>query len=180
MMFCRIKSKMLSLVGLLIFSSFLLAQEQVLPKPQILAQYKSLISNAQGQINKMKSMEDEARQRNDMVVVNCIHPKYVTAKRLLDIANKSFNKLQSLKMKGGQNVPLEVINGITRKIKLSSDRIADLFSEAQKCLSVSSGKVVSKVKVIEGGELLPSKEEVKAPELKPPMQVETPPPSGSE
>ena len=164
-----------------VFVSFLWGQQTQLPKPNLLSRYNTMLSNAYTQIVKMKSLEDEARQRNDLVVVNCIHPKYITAKRLYEIGLKSFNRLKSLKLKGGENLPVELVNSIARKIKLSCDRIADLFKEAQQCLSISSGKVVTNVKVIQGKELLPSQVKIEAPPPSPPNEIVPPPkPSGSE
>ncbi len=178
-MFWRVKKIIIVIlvIGGLV-SAVGVALGQVLPKPQLLAKYKQMLNNAQDQIGKMKKMEDEARQRNDLVVVNCIHPKYITARRLFDIGSKSFGRLQSLKLKGGEGVPMELVNSVARKIKLSCDRISDLYKEAQQCLSISSGKVVTKVKVLEGKELLPS-EEKQIKVVTPPVPNEPIPPSGS-
>ncbi len=178
-MFWRVKkiTSISILVAFILMGVFVIKAE-ALPQPGLLAKYKSMLNSAKGQIAKMKKMENEARQRNDLVVVNCIHPKYVTAKRLYDIANKSFQRLQSLKMKGGEGVPMELVNSVARKIKLSCDRISDLFKEAQQCLSISAGKVVTKVKVLEGKDLLPS-EQTQIEVVTPPTPAEPVPPSGS-
>ncbi len=177
-MFCRVKNILL-IAFLAGFAVVAFAQGKVLPRPELLAKYKTLLGTASDQISKMKKMEDDAREQNDMVVVNCIHPKYVTARRLLEIAKKSYDRLQTLGARGGEGVSVEVINSITRKIKLACDRIADLYRAAQSCLSISAAKAITKVKILQGQELLPGKKEIGiTTEI--PAKVETPPPSGSE
>ena len=137
-------------LGVFLFSTVYAQNNSNSFSPDMLAKYKKLLNNAKKGIKKIRALEEDARRRNDKVVVNCVHPKLITAQRLLNIAEKSYVKLSKIK-KDTKN-SLEMLNREAKKIKLSSDRIEELVKDAGSCLSISSGEVLSKTEIIEGKE----------------------------
>ena len=140
------KLKILLIITVLFTTQFVFGKS--INNPNLLAQYKEMINSASQNLQKISALKGDAQNRNDKVVVNCIKPKLITAKRLFEIAKKSYGKLSVLKK--GNKSSLESSNNQARKIKMSCDRIAELLKDAQSCLSISSGEVLSKTEIIEG------------------------------
>jgi len=127
------------------------------------ARYSSMIDVAKKNVAKIALLKSDAKKRNDKVVVNCIKPKLNTAKRLLSIANGSYSKLVSIKNKRGSSI--SALNNLAKKIKMSCDRIAELLKDAQSCLSISSGEVMTKTEIIEGKEKIEQPEQEVSPNV---------------
>ena len=146
------KIKFILIISIFLFSqySFAGSMKNIKDNPNLLSRYKGMISKSGQNLDKIAALESDARRRNDQVVVNCIKPKLITAKRLYDIAKKSYNKLSSVKK--GSKIPMQYLNNEAKKIKMSSDRIDELLKDAQSCLSISSGKTLTKTEIIEGKE----------------------------
>ena len=175
------KIKLILIVSIFLVSQYAFAgsMRNIKDNPGLLSQYKSMINKSKQSLDKISSLESDARRRNDQVVVNCIKPKLITAKRLYDISIKSYKKLSSLKK--NKNVSMESLNNQARKIKMSSDRIDELLKDAQSCLSISSGETLTKTEIIEGKEEIEVKKQ--EPITQPPVDVgnaeDTPKPSTS-
>jgi len=89
------KLKILLIITVLFTTQFVFGKS--INNPNLLAQYKEMINSASQNLQKISALKGDAQKRNDKVVVNCIKPKLITAKRLFEIVKKSYGKLSVLK-----------------------------------------------------------------------------------